>query len=234
TNDCAATLAVADSCHITVSFNPASAGSFNGSLAIADDAADSPQTVSLTGSGAAAAAIGIAPTALAFGNQAAGTTSAAKTVTITSSGNADLHISALSISGSSAFAVAGQSCTANPLAPGTSCTVSVTFTPAAAAGYSGSLVIGDDAAGAPHSVNLTGTGTAPAASVTPTSISFGAQAVGTTSASRTVTVTSTGSAPLTMSTVSLAGAQAAAFRIVTNGCAGKVLAPGASCTVDVA
>ncbi len=234
TNDCAATLAAADSCHITVSFNPAAAGSFNGSLAIADDAADSPQTVSLTGSGAAAPAIGIAPTALAFGNQAVDTTSAAKTVTITSSGNADLHISALSISGSSAFAVAGQSCTANPLAPGTSCTVSVTFTPAAAAGYSGSLVIGDDAAGAPHSVSLTGTGTAPAASVTPTSISFGTQAVGTTSASRTVTVTSTGSAPLTMSTVSLAGAQAAAFRIVTNGCAGKVLAPGASCTVDVA
>ncbi len=95
-------------------------------------------------------------------------------------------------------------------------------------------MIGDDAAGAPHSVNLTGTGTAPAASVTPTSISFGTQAVGTTSASRTVTVTSTGSAPLTMSTVSLAGPQATAFRIVTNGCAGKVLAPGASCTVDVA
>jgi hypothetical protein len=54
-NDCGRSLAAGSSCTIEVTFNPQATGARPGSLSIADDAAGSPQTVALTGTGAVAA-----------------------------------------------------------------------------------------------------------------------------------------------------------------------------------
>jgi hypothetical protein len=51
TNTCAATLASGDSCTVNVTFTPGSSGDLNGTLSLTDSAADSPQTVALSGTG---------------------------------------------------------------------------------------------------------------------------------------------------------------------------------------
>ena len=51
TNNCGTTLDIGDSCAISVTFTPGSAASFSATLSVADNAAASPQTVSLTGTG---------------------------------------------------------------------------------------------------------------------------------------------------------------------------------------
>jgi uncharacterized repeat protein (TIGR03803 family) len=51
TNDCGSSLVAGASCTINVAFAPATAGPVNGTLSVADNAANSPQTVSLSGTG---------------------------------------------------------------------------------------------------------------------------------------------------------------------------------------
>src|SRR4051812_48309301 len=84
-------------------------------------------------SGAAQAPAFNAPSAITFDFVAPGTTSAAKTVTVTNSGQAALSIDHLDWFGPSAndFKVVSESCTAKAVAPGSSCKVSVTFKPSA-------------------------------------------------------------------------------------------------------
>ncbi len=53
TNTCNSTLASGTSCTVNVTFTPDDTASFNGTLSCADSAADSPQTVSLSGTGVA-------------------------------------------------------------------------------------------------------------------------------------------------------------------------------------
>jgi Beta-propeller repeat/Abnormal spindle-like microcephaly-assoc'd, ASPM-SPD-2-Hydin/Cep192 domain 4 len=51
TNNCMSNLPAGSSCTIDVTFTPTTTGSLTGTLSVADNAADSPQTVSLTGTG---------------------------------------------------------------------------------------------------------------------------------------------------------------------------------------
>jgi hypothetical protein len=48
-----------------------------------------------------------------------------------------------------------------------------------------------------------------------------------------VTVKSTGTGPLHIGTITLTGTQSAAYKLATDGCSGKTLAPAATCTVTV-
>jgi hypothetical protein len=52
TNTCGATLAAAANCTISVTFTPTQAGAQSGTITVTDSAADSPQTVALSGTGA--------------------------------------------------------------------------------------------------------------------------------------------------------------------------------------
>jgi hypothetical protein len=53
TNTCGTSVAAGGNCSVNVSFTPTSAGQRSGTVTIADNAANSPQTVSLTGTGQA-------------------------------------------------------------------------------------------------------------------------------------------------------------------------------------
>jgi hypothetical protein len=146
-----------NTCTISVTFTPTATGTRPGTLTITDNASGSPHTVALTGTGTTAApGVGLAPTSLAFGNQALTTTSAAKTVTLTNTGTAALTITSIAASGD--FAVSNNPCGAG-LAAGANCIISVTFTPTVLGARAGNLTITDNAAGSPHTVPLTGTGT---------------------------------------------------------------------------
>jgi hypothetical protein len=97
----------------------------------------------------------VKPSSLAFGKHAVGTTSSAKTVTLSNTGNATLSIAGITIS--TAFT---QTNTCNgSVAAGKSCSISVRFAPKVKGAMSGSMAINDNASNAPRVVSLSGTGT---------------------------------------------------------------------------
>src|SRR2546428_496817 len=138
-----------------------------------------------------------------------------------------------------AFA-AGNTCPtgAGSVAPGASCTISISFTPAATGARTATVTITDDAPGSPQSVSLAGMGIAPAVTLAPTNLAFGTQRLSTTSPAQTVTLTNSGTATLfffndtaTTEIYTLSLHDALPIYPCPTG-AGSV-APGASCTISI-
>ncbi len=166
-------IAPTKTCTITVTFAPSAFGTLSGTLDVADNATGSPQVVTLTGSGAGPAAA-LAPTSLAFGGLAVGSPSAAKTVTLTNSGNAALSITSVTVTGSGASQFVPTSACGASVAAGASCTISVIFTPSSAGNQSGTLTVSDNAPASPQSVTLSGAGNGFSLSATNPSITVSA------------------------------------------------------------
>ncbi len=234
TNACPTTLAASGgTCTVNVTFTPTTTGTRTGSIAITDQATNSPQTVSLSGTGASAGTVivTVTPASETFAAQTVGTTSAAKIVTVKNTGTAASTSLSFGASGDFAAVAGGTTPCGTTLAgSGKSCTISVTFTPTTTGTLTGSVSVTDGATNSPQMVSLTGTGKAATVIVTPspTSETFASQAVGTTSAAKVVTVknTGTGSTPITISPATGDFAQ-------TNTC-GTTLGPSpASCTISV-
>ena len=91
---------------------------------------------------------------LSYGEHSVGATSRPQTVTITNTGSGPATI--ISIVTSSEFGQTNN-CPAT-LAPTAMCTITATFTPAAAGLRSGSITISDNASGSPHAIALSGYG----------------------------------------------------------------------------
>jgi hypothetical protein len=156
-NTCGLSLAAGKTCTITVAFRPKSSGTLTGTITITDNAPNSPQTISLTGTGTI---VKLTPTSLGFGNQQVGTTSAPRDITLSNVGNRTLNAIVITIVGTNApdFAISSTTCTST-LAKGASCTISVTFTPTAIGLRTGNVSVADDGGGSPQTVALSGTGT---------------------------------------------------------------------------
>jgi Abnormal spindle-like microcephaly-assoc'd, ASPM-SPD-2-Hydin len=181
----------------------------------------------------------VSTTSLNFTAQLVNTTSGEQTVTLTNSGSAPLTLGTLTLSGSNPgdfTAVTDPGTLA--LAPGESRTIRVRFRPTAPGSRSASLAINDNAAGSPQRLTLSGRGTMP--SITfgisrlagPGSMSFGSQPVGSASSPQTITLTNSGTAPLTISRITLDGADAGDFAIAADSGTGT-LAPGATRTITL-
>lgn len=234
----ASTLAPGATCSLSLGFTPRALGVRSATLTLNSDASNGAAVLSLSGSGVSTPAPGVslAPGSLAFGNQAVGVVSTARSVTLTNTGSGALTLGG--ISASPGFAV-GSGC-GTSLAAGASCTLSVTFTPAAAGAASGSLSVLSNAAGSPHAVALGGTGVAssPALAWVPAvaALDFGDAAVGASPATRLLTLNNLGPGPVTLQQITLAGAQAGDFSLGSGGnCALNAdLAAGAGCTVALA
>lgn len=220
-NTCGTGIAAGANCAVGVTFTPAATGSVTGTLTFTDSAATSPQTVNLSGSGSTA--VTFSSTTVNFGSIAVGSTSSVKNVTMTNRQSVPLNISGIATS--AGFAVASTTCGA-ALNAGASCTIGLTFTPAALGTATGTMTVTDDAPNSPQVVNLTGTGAAPV-SASPSSLSFSA-AVGTTSSARTVTLSNRQSVALNISGITIS----TSFAIASTTC-GASLAAGANCTVSV-
>jgi len=236
TSNCGASLAAGASCTISVTFTAPAAGNYSSTLSVADNATGSPQTIALTGTGVAAAApkAVLSPTSLSFSNTTTGATAAALTVQLSNPGNAALSITGISIVGSGASAFIQTSGCGATLAAGATCSISVTFTPSAAASYSAALTVADNATGSPQTVALAGTGVVPPvpqAVLSPTSLAFGSLTTGSTSAVQTTRLSNPGTASLSITGISITGANPGQFA-QTNNC-GASLETGASCTISV-
>ena len=81
TNTCGPSVAAGKNCTIAVTFSPATTGALSGSLAVSDNAAGSPQSATLKGSGVIP--VGLSATSLSFASTAAGDSSAVKNLTVT-------------------------------------------------------------------------------------------------------------------------------------------------------
>jgi len=164
TTTCGSTLAAGATCTIAITFDPQSLGSLPGTVTVTDNASNSPQSASLTGTGTAAAApiATLTPAKLAF-NSTTGTASAAQTATLQNSGNAALSISAITLTGANPADFSQTNTCGSSLAAGATCTISVVFTPASAASFAATLSVADNSAGSPQTSALSGTGTAPRA-----------------------------------------------------------------------
>jgi hypothetical protein len=153
TSTCGTSVAAGESCTINVTFTPSVVGACSGAVTITDSAPGSPHTLALDGLGLGPAAT-LSASSLAFAGQRVLTTSTAQAVTLSSTGNALLVITSVTVSGDFSQT---NNC-GDSLAAGADCTFNVTFTPSVGGTRTGAITINDDALDSPQVVTLAGAG----------------------------------------------------------------------------
>ncbi|MGC2173676.1 MAG: choice-of-anchor D domain-containing protein [Candidatus Sulfotelmatobacter sp.] len=220
-NKCGAHLLAGDSCNISATFTPQATGARSGTIQMVDNAANSPQVVTVSGTGTAPAVSWSVPN-LSFGTETVGETSASQTVTLTNTGTGTLNITSIAASGDYSQT---NHCSA-PIAPNGTCTVTVSFTPSAAWARMGTVAVTSNAIAPP--LFLSGMGSS-GGSISPSSqsLTFASQLIGSSSAAQSVTLTNTGSAAAAIN-----GIYASGDFSQTNTC-GATLSLVASCEISV-
>ncbi len=154
---CQYVLAAKASCAVSITFSPSAAGTRSASLIVVDNLPNSPQTLTITGSGGAPQ-ITFSSNALVFGGQPVGATSPAKTISITNTGSAVLSILSMTISGSNGTDFKLTSTCGATLPANANCSLSVAFSPGGFGARTAALTFTDNASGTSQTVNLSGTG----------------------------------------------------------------------------
>jgi len=215
------------SCAVSVSFDPVLTGARAAELVVTSNGVHPSLVVALSGTGTAPTA-DLLPGVLTFDARQTLTASAVQIATLVNSGTGPLTIASIKATGDFAET---NNC-GGRLAPGSGCTIGVSFKPTAVGARLGSLTIADDAVpgGTTQAVALTGTGVAaaPPLTVSPEGIQYPEQEAGTVSASQTVTLRNASGLAVTLG----APVYPAGFK-VTSTC-GTTLAKGASCVFQVA
>ncbi len=230
TNDCGAQLAPNASCAIAVQFAPTQQAVIPGTLTISDSLRQ--QTVSLSGTGAAPAAIGVNPPGLTFINQQPGVASTPQTVTVTNNGGVPMANVGFQITGPAAasYSIPSTTCGA-VLNSGANCTAQVVFTPAGTGAIAATLTVSSSTAGvAAVQVPLNGAGQlASGFGTNPTQLAF-TTVVGVGQSSTAQTVMVTNSSSYAINAVALAVTPP--FQLAQNNCT-AALAAGANCSAAV-
>jgi hypothetical protein len=156
TNNCPASLAPTANCTISVTYTPSILGAETASLSVSGVATNSPQTVSLSGTGIAQA--NVFPTSWAFGSQSVGGKCDTKKVTLTNNLLTALPIGSITFSGADPGDFSQTNTCGKSLAAKAQCTISVTFIPRAKGSRSATMNVNDSANNTPQTVALTGTG----------------------------------------------------------------------------
>ena len=228
-------IAPAGSCQVTVTFHPSAIGARTASVDLSSNAPSSPTSISLTGNGTEPT-LSTSTGTVTFGPQLVGTTSGSQTLTVTNIGGAPLSVSSVAVTGADAsqYDVASDACSGQVVAPTATCDVTLTFKPTSTGAHDGAnLVLASDDPSSPATVALHGSGVAPALSTSTGTVAFDPQQVGTTSASKTVTVSNSGTAPLSVTSASLTGADASHYHVASDACSGQVVAPAGTCLVTL-
>ena len=170
--------------------------------------------------------VALTPSALAFGNQSTGTTSAPQTLTLSNIGTSSLGVGAITITGNRGFS---QTNTCNgSVAAGSSCSIMVVFAPTSGGSKTGSISVGYQGLGSPATAGLTGTGVnAASASLTPAVLKFPTEMIGAVSQAQTATLTNTGTLSVSVSSIMASGAFTE-----TNNCP-STLTQGENCQIQV-
>ncbi len=163
TNTCGSNLAPGGSCVISVIFNPNVTGANAAQLTISDDASGANvgkpaiQTAGLSGIGTQAVVV-LTPSTLTFPTTVVNNSSATQTVTVANKGVGPLTLTSITPSQTTVDFGETNNCNGT-VAAGSSCTLTITFTPISAGTRAGSIVLTDSAGDSPQSVSLSGVGT---------------------------------------------------------------------------
>jgi hypothetical protein len=221
-----------NSCSADVTFTPSSAGGESMQLDIATDALTSPYSVQVTGNGTAAPVATVsAPGSVGAGSVKVGTSTSNTTVHVTNSGSADLSVTGVNASDTTAgagFGVANNGCSGT-IAPGAGCDITISFAPTIPGPLTGVLSIASNDPASPTAVSLTGTGTEPQASVD-ASVSFATPR--NVPQTKAVTLTNTGDAVLDVTHATLTG-DATFTNGATGNCGNAHVQPGDSCSAQI-
>jgi hypothetical protein len=223
-NNCKGNLAAGASCTLTVNFNPTTAGTFNGTVAITHSGVGSPQIVPVVGN--ARTVFYLSPASVDYG-QVQVHTPVLGYLGLANNGNSNVTVKSITVLGTD-FKLTKNGCP-SVFPPFLGCAdVEITFTPTTKGLRTGTatVVVSDSATplvGTLHGMGVSaGVGTYSTGTLT-----FAEQTVGTTSSAQTLTLTNTGTGILTFGTIS-ASTQFVQTHTCTN-----TLAAGASCTISV-
>ena len=223
---CITTLTPAGYCYISISLNSGTTGPASGTLTITDTATGSPHTVSLAANIVASTpAVSISPNGLTFAETVVGISSGTQGATFRNNSGTSITVSSVTTTGD--FAVTSNGCSS--VGNGSSCGVSVNFTPTASGNRTGTLVFTHNGPGGSTTINLYGYGepATNAVQLSAASLVFPDQVVGTSSSTQSVTLWNNGTVPVTPGTVVVTPGS---FVVTTNGCTFAV-SPGSSCQV---
>jgi len=155
------------------------------------------------------------------------------TVSVTDTGTASVRVYGVTVDGDNAadFAPDGG-CAGVLLAPGTSCTIAVAFTPGDIGARAARLTVTDNSRDGSHTITLGGTGASPRVALG--ALDFGSQQIGAT-VTRTLTLTNNGNSDLQLNRAYLAGGSKGDFTLSDpNSCAGSTIVAGATCDLSIA
>ncbi|MDB4949397.1 MAG: hypothetical protein JWM27_2046 [Gemmatimonadetes bacterium] len=248
-------------CSVNLLFAPSSAGPRQGRVAVTDATGRTLSEVVLAGVGTAPPPVPPAHPSVArnaapmparvrvdlavvdFGRQPLRAPAVHRTVRLSNAGGRPVRVARVRLEGSSAdFRLYGGDCTGAVVPPGGACSVVVGFAPVVLGTTAATVVVEHDASGGPARVALRGAGRAPqeapaprppaaSAVLTPGRLEFGPGATGAPRV-REAALVNRGSVPLAVRalTVSQPGAEFHA----RSTCLGSTVAPGGTCTIQVA
>jgi hypothetical protein len=250
TTTCGTTLKPTEGCTVTLAYSPvnqvaqgSSSSPFNtdaGTLVIESDAASSPDFIDLTGivtpltvtvptNTAPLVSYTVSQSSLTFAATSGGNASMPQTLTLANTGTATIHITRLSTTPD--FTVT-SSCAI--IVPGSSCPITVTFTPQASSSQIittviSSLEIVSDSSSSLDFISLLGTATPPTLVLSPVALDFGAVLVGAT-ATLPIQLINGSINPAIFGGITATGDYAVAGNCPAQG---AQLSPGAGCTLLV-
>ncbi|HEX2543013.1 MAG TPA: choice-of-anchor D domain-containing protein [Caldimonas sp.] len=204
-------------CDIDIALLTTSAAPFAGTLRVTSNAAGSPHTAALTGSGSAAAVAVLTwsplVTSLDFGAVSAGSISAVQSVNLLNQGPGGVNLTVLNAVGAdaAAFSVVGGTCAiGTPLFQGESCRVDIRFAPGSAGAKSATVQVASTGS-FPPALSLAGVGLggpSPSLAVSATALTFPTTRVGAESLPAEIRLTSNGSSIVRVTALDVTGAYA--------------------------
>ena len=236
-NGCAGTTIQPNSyCQIGVTFTPTVTTADNSTITVTSNAAGSPQSITLNGSGATTLpAMQLFPAGLAFSSQVVATSSTTQFVQVINNSGATVTGLAVATAGTNMadFTVSGNTCTGSVTA-GSSCSFSVGFKPGATGARTAAVNVTDSAG--TQTVSLAGFGVASTTSalLTNSALTFPNETIGFTSANQYIVFQNTGNTAFTISSVVLGGTNPGDFNI-SSGCpiSPSLFQPFATCNTGV-
>jgi len=179
----------------------------------------------------------IAPEILDFSEIRLGEASAAQAVVISSTGDRDLAVDTVSVTGvnASQFEIESDACSGAVLPPQTDCTISLVFSPSEPGVKEAGLEILSNAESSSLAVALVGEGILvdqPFLDVSPNMVEFGDVAIGS-SRNRTTILENGGTAELSLGIVALSGPASNDYMLRIDNCSEVTLAPGEDCSYNI-
>jgi hypothetical protein len=186
--------------------------------------------IAVYGLGVTPPAFTVSPLNISFGNVQTTTGSAPQLITVTNTSASAIPIVSIKFLGANVSQFGQTNNCGNSIAAGSSCTVSVVYSPTAAGPQAVWLIVNGGTSFGSKATAISGTGVAPF-TLTPPTLTFPGTAPNTLSAPQMATLTNTGVAALPIAGISFTGTNASQFE-QTNNC-GESVVVGSTCTINV-